>query len=156
MSKQSKNAFSKIPSNQPANKPQHTLVRWALSNAYCKSNNLEIKRDADGNLKFNKYGKEDFVDGFIFARRFGAIINEVHTKAGKPLTHGDVQKLSKVTEVPQKYLDKLKVSESKARSKSPTKKQLEQDKQNLLDLLKLNGIELPNDDEDSKQLDLFE
>ena len=90
------------------------------------------------------------------SRRCGAILNQLHQKAGAPLTHQEIQKLFKGTEVPQKYVTELRIAAPKVGSNSPTKKQLEQDKKKLLALLELNGIEIPNDDEDSKQLDLFE
>jgi len=140
MSKQSKNAFSKIPPNQPATYKQVRGVASRLAELHCKASGLDIKK--------HKY---------MMSRRFGAILNQLHQKAGAPLTHQDIQKLFKVTEVPQKYVTELRIAKPKVGSKSPTKKQLEQDKQKLLALLKLNGIEPPkDDDEDSKQLDLFE
>ena len=139
MSKQSKNAFSKIPSNQPATYKQVRGVASRLAELHCKASGLEIKK--------HKY---------MMSRRFGAILNQLHQKAGAPLTHQEIQKLFKVTEVPQKYVTEFRIAAPKVGSNSPTKKQLEQDKKKLLALLELNGIEIPNDDEDSKQLDLFE
>jgi len=139
MSKQSKNAFSKIPSNQQATYKQVRGVASRLAELHCKASGLEIKK--------HKY---------MMSRRFGAILNQLHQKAGAPLTHQEIQKLFKVTEVPQKYVTELRIAAPKVGSNSPTKKQLEQDKKKLLALLELNGIEIPNDDEDSKQLDLFE
>ncbi len=140
MSNQSQNKFSKIDPNQPATYKQVKAVASRFADLHCKANSLDPKK--------HKY---------MMSRRFGAILNEMHRKAGTPLTHQDIQKLFKTTSVPQKYATELRIAKPKVGSKSPTKKQLEQDKQDLIALLRLNGIELPKDDDeqDPKQLDLF-